>query len=36
MSLETEEEMNMMTVEAWMPIPNSYVPDTDVGKKERK
>lgn len=35
-SLETEEEMDMMTVEAWMPLPDSYVPDTDVGKKERK
>lgn len=36
MSLETEEEMDMMTVEAWMPIPTPYVPGTDVGKKERK
>ncbi|MBQ6319550.1 MAG: DUF551 domain-containing protein [Lachnospiraceae bacterium] len=34
--LNTEEEMNRMTVEAWMPLPGSYVPDTDVGKKEGK
>ena len=33
--LNTEEEMNRMTVEAWMPLPDSYVPDTNVGEIEK-